>query len=78
MNDIFKWIGSFFMHLIMWVFILSVRWDGRTMFSYANDILVQNALVQTLDEEMAEVWYRVSETAKVTFSQTDQEDQKKL
>ncbi len=78
MNDIFKWIGKFFMHSVLWVFVLSVRWDGRTVFSYANEVLVQNALVQTLDEELAEVWYKVSETAKVTFSESDQESPEKL
>lgn len=78
MNDIFKWIGQFFMHMIIWVFILSIRWDGQTMFSYANNILVQNALVQTIDEELAGVWYKVSETAKITFSKSEQEAEKKL
>jgi len=75
MNDIFKWIGQFFMHMIIWVFILSIRWDGQTMFSYANNVLVQNALVQTIDEELAGVWYKVSETAKITFSKSDKNEE---
>jgi hypothetical protein len=78
MNDLFKWIGKFFIHLVIWIFILSIRWDGKTLFSYAHNVLVQNALVQAIDEELADVWYRLSETARVTFSDSEKEDGTKM
>ena len=78
MNDIIKWVGKFLLHLVFWVFVLSIRWDGRTLFSYAHNTLVQNSFVQAVDEELADVWYRLSETARVTFSESEKDDASKM
>lgn len=77
MNDALKWIGKIGLHAVFWIFVLSIRWDGRTLFSYGNDTLVQNSFVQAFDEELADLWSRLSQTAKVTFNQQDvtEEDQ---
>lgn len=67
MNDIFKWIGKFLLQFVLWIFILSINLNGKTLFKHGNEFLVQNALVQSLDEELADLWSRVSETARLTF-----------
>ncbi len=71
-----KWSLKTSLTAIVWVFILSITWNGRTMFSYANQILVQNPLVETIDEELATIWDKLSETAKITFSEQEGEDEK--
>lgn len=76
MNDFFKWslktlcIGAF------WVFFLSITIGGRSLFSYANQALVQNAAVQFIDSELADLWDRVAKTARVTFSEMSEGDRK--
>jgi hypothetical protein len=76
MNDIIKWIFRTTMIGVAWVFILSVTVSGRTVFSYANNTLVQNTFVQMLDEELSSLWFKVYNTARVTFDQMTNSDQK--
>ena len=51
---------------IIWVYVLSIRIGGGTLFSYANDILVQNSIVEAIDHTMADsvedVAARISQT----------------
>lgn len=60
MNDFMKWLFKALTSMIIWVFVLSIRWDGRPIFYHANDIFVQNALVRAVDAELAELWWRVT------------------
>jgi hypothetical protein len=78
MNDFVKWVGKILLHCIMWVFVLSVQWDGKSLFYYANETLVQNQLVQTVDEELGQLWSKLSRTAKMTFSESLPEEQKSM
>lgn len=39
---------------IIWVYILSIRVGGQTLFRYANDILVQNSIVEAIDHTLAD------------------------
>ncbi|MCX6115968.1 MAG: hypothetical protein NT027_00350 [Proteobacteria bacterium] len=39
---------------IIWVFVLSIRIQGRTIFHYANNILVQNRIVAAIDETLSD------------------------
>lgn len=73
MNDFIKWVTRTSLIAVFWVFILSITIDGRSLFSYANRLLVQNSLVQMLDEELADLWDKIYNTAKVTFSETKEE-----
>jgi len=76
MDDIIKWLVRVSFIGIFWVFFLSITIDGRSIFSYANDALVQNSFVQFLDEELADLWSKIAETARVTFSEMSQGDRK--
>ncbi len=76
MRDLLKHVGKFLGQGLMWVFLLSIRWDGKTLFSYCHDVFVDNSLVQTVDSELGEVWYKLVKTAKVTFSEPLPEDLK--
>jgi hypothetical protein len=74
MNDTLKWCLKVILHAAFWVFALSIRWDGRPLFYYANDTLVQNTVVRTIDESMADVWHRVTRAAKVAFAKNAPDD----
>ncbi len=76
MNDLVKWFVRVSFIGIFWVFFLSITINGRSIFSYANDVLVQNSFVQFLDEELADLWSKIAETAKVTFSEMSEGDRK--
>jgi hypothetical protein len=69
MNDFLKWSVKTSGTAILWVFILSISVKGRTVFSYANEVLVQNPMVQMVDEELSEVWDKIYLTARRTFSE---------
>ena len=75
MNEIIKWVLKFALYATFWVFLLSINFQGRTLFSYANETLVQNSVVQAVDEELADLWSRLKETARVTFSDDNREDE---
>jgi hypothetical protein len=74
-NDFMKWFLKVLLSAMIWVFVLSVRWDGRTMFSYANEALVQNALVGALDEQAAELWHRFKGSVRQTFTEDASKEQ---
>lgn len=60
MNDLFKWLVKGVLSMIVWVFILSIRWNGRPIYYYAQDVLVKNSIVKALDAEIGEIWWRLT------------------
>ncbi len=78
MNDFVKWILKVMFQAVLWVFILSIKVDSRPIFNYANEVFVQNTLVQTVDEEMGTLWSRLSKTAKATFNKTEVDQEKAM
>ncbi len=73
-NDLLKWLFRTIFAAIFWVFVFSITVNGRSIFYYANDLLVQNEFVQTIDEQFTDLWQRLSETARVTFAEKHDED----
>ena len=78
MNDAVKWLLKVLLHAVLWVFILSIRWDGRPVFNYANELLVQNSLVRAVDDELGDLWVRLGRTARATFHRQSPDDGKAL
>ena len=68
MNDLIRMLGKVALQMVMWVFVLSISWGGRNLFERAHGVLVENSIVAALDSELAGVWNRISQTAKVAFS----------
>ena len=67
MSDRTKNILKFFGLGILWVYILSVRVGGQTIFHHANDILVQNQIVEAIDRQLAEACDSALRTAGNAF-----------
>ncbi len=78
MNDFVKWLLKFTFQAILWVFLLSIRVEGRPLFTYANEVFVQNTVVETVDEELGDLWQRLSKTAKATFDRTEPDEEKAM
>jgi hypothetical protein len=53
MNGILKWILKTSAIAVCWVFILSIEVSGRSLFSHANEILVQNKITRTIEAEVS-------------------------
>lgn len=75
-NDMLKWCARTSLIALFWVFFLSINWNHQPLFSYANEIFVQNDIVRFLDEELGELWSKISQTARVTFSEMSGSEKK--
>lgn len=65
--SIIWWVARNAAVAVLWVFILSITVNDRSLFSHANRLLVQNRVVATMDEGLGELWTRVYETARATL-----------
>lgn len=70
-----RWLGKQALIGVLWIYLLSFTVNGRSLFSYANSLLVQNIAVETLDQKLTETWHRVYRTAKVGFHEFTRNDQ---
>jgi hypothetical protein len=68
MSDRMKKVLKFVGVGVLWVYILSIRVGGSTIFHYANDILVQNQIVEAIDRQLAVAYDHAMETASNAFS----------
>lgn len=67
-SEIARWASRFVFYLVLWVFILSIRWEGRTLFDRAHEVIIENPLVELLDEELGILWDRLSDTARTAYA----------
>jgi hypothetical protein len=72
-----KWLLKTLSIGILWIFILSIEVDNRSLFSYANHYLVRNQLVTAVDRQVSYWWGRLSQRAQMAFSGSEavQEDE---
>lgn len=73
-QDLIKWATKILLHMVVWVFILSIQWEGRSLYDRAYEVLVDNPLVDLVDEELNELWDKVSETAESTYAKLKKEE----
>lgn len=76
-NDFMKWCCKSLFIAVVWVFILSINVNGKTLFTHSNEVLVQNEFVTLLDDELGRLWYKISETARLTFQDSRQQEDDK-
>ncbi len=74
MSERFKYVLRLLMVGIAWVFILSIRWDGRPIFYSANELLVQNPVVRSIDSGLNDAWQRLQRAAHVAFAKNTPDD----
>jgi hypothetical protein len=54
---------------VLWVFLLSITVNERPLFSHANELLVQNAAVEFVENQAAEYWTKIKETVTITYGE---------
>jgi hypothetical protein len=67
MSDRTKTVLKFFGMGVLWVYILSIRVGGETIFYHAHDILVENQIVEAIDQQLADAYEGVVNLASNTF-----------
>lgn len=72
MKDLVKWLVKTAFVAIAWVFILSIQIDDRPLFSYANEIIIENSVVEALDVEVGEFLERLYSTAAQIWNSKEQ------
>ncbi len=53
MRENFAAAGRILFHGVIWVFVLSIRVDGQTIFSRAHEVLVNNQVVAAIEGQAA-------------------------
>jgi hypothetical protein len=66
-KDLAKKVLRFSLFFVLWVFILAFNWSGRTLFDRAHEVLIENALVEYVDQQIADTWDKVVVTAGQTY-----------
>ena len=79
-NDFIKRLLKWSFIAVCWVFVLSITVAGKTLFSHANEVLVQNRFVHLVDEQLGEFWFKLFYIVEVTYNnlgeKTEEERQK--
>lgn len=68
MSIVLKWLATHVITAILWVFVLAINFEGRTLFSYAHEYVIQSEYVQKADENLEELWNKAYRTARLTFA----------
>lgn len=63
MRERLKAFGRILFHGVIWVFVLSIRVDGRTLFHHANDVLVNNQIVAAIESQATRAFNAACEFA---------------
>ena len=69
-----KFFIKLFIYGLIWLFVFSIRFDTRTLFSHAHEVFVENEYVENFDESLVDLWYRVKRIAKATYNEVDDND----
>lgn len=68
MNTLVNWAIKTSISAIVWVLVLSVEYDQRTLFSYANEVLVENRLFQKVEGYAKMLWHNLSNDVEIAIS----------
>lgn len=78
MSDLIRWAVRNAAVAVLWVFILSITVNDRSLFAHANRFLVQNRVVAMVDEGLGELWTRVYETARATLQDLSGTEERRI
>lgn len=60
--------GKLVFQLMLWVFVLSISWNGRTLYDRVYEVLLENQIIQVVDEKVEDVWEFAKDKVKVALS----------
>ena len=53
---------------ITWVFILSLQWEGKMIFDWAHDAMVEVVAIDEVDRQLKATWQRLKDETQATIS----------
>ncbi len=63
MRERLKAAGRILFQGVIWVFVLSIRVDGRTVFYHAHDVLVNNQVVAAVEAQATRAFHAAVDMA---------------
>lgn len=77
---------KFFLHFlvkiafsfVIWVFILSIRWDGQTLYDRSHEILVDNSVVAMIETRTIELWEDLLRHASSKYAELEPASEDKI
>jgi hypothetical protein len=72
MLRVLKWLGRSTIFGVIWIFVLSIHWKNEPIFNPMSDFFVKNALVSSVDRELADFIRRVQTAVKVAWADPSQ------
>ena len=67
MKERLKKIGRISLYAILWIFIFSIRIDGKTLFQYGHGVFVENRIVGAVDHQANLMWTRLLKTVRYSY-----------
>lgn len=70
-----KKFGKYVLIFVAWIFCLSIRLGDKTVFDHAHGVLVDNKIVLAIDQEISDLWLKVTTTARVAYGRMSGQEQ---
>jgi|MDTA01.1.fsa_nt_gb hypothetical protein len=77
-KDLVVWSVKLGFQMLFWLYIFSFEVGGQTLFYKARSLASESTIIAVIDEEVSDLWYKVTETAKATFAKISEDYEKKL
>lgn len=75
MQERLKKAGRIALYAILWIFIFSIRIEGKMLFQYGHGVFVENRIVGAIDHQANLMWTRLVKTVKYSYhTMTGRED----
>ena len=63
-----RWLTKYALIFMAWIFCLSVRVGDQRIFDHAHGVLVDNRIVYAIDQEISDLWQRISMTVRGAYA----------
>ena len=66
-KDFVKWFGRQLMHMILWVYVLSIPLQGKNLYDHARSILVENRVVSLLGDHVVDAYQQLCDRLRLSI-----------
>ena len=74
---VIKWVFKLVFNLVLWVLILSIRWEGQTLFKRAQNLLLESPVSGLVDENLQFTWDNINEIFNKTYAKIQKNAEEK-
>ena len=72
-HTLFSFLAKALWQMVVWVFILSIPLEGRTLFDHIHEVIVDNPVVLLISEETQALWHEVTAEVKKRYAKVPAE-----